>query len=964
MIYLFDKTQTLTGVIDEHTQVLSATLEMKINEASTLDFSLPLDDELAEKMADVKYVGVPSPNDADKIVFLRLMTINDDVDRVEYMAKELAYQELSSSGYIEDRRPDESNARTLMNIALEGSGYTLGVVNVSGKVKTNFYYTDRLSAIANVVDLLGGEIYFYVSLTGSKITGRYMDYVAAQGTNTSKTFADGSNLITVERKRDMSSVYTAILPRGKGEQVSSGAGDTPDGYGRRINIADVEWRKSKGNPLDKNKGDKVLVDPDATAEYGNADGTPRLLLKTYDDIEDPNVLINKAYADLMVMNKPAVQYSATVADVGDMQLGDTIVIMHSKRSMSYRTRVFHITYDLIDNTKTVAEFGNDLSKDSITSQINSISSNGATISDQVQWNISNGGHNNTSYGAQEPTNPRKGDVWFKQLPNGNTEAYYFDGTLWVLGATTNQQWKENQAIAQGTQTTFYGTDTPVGAVKGDVWFKNDNNEPDGKAMYTYSGSVWVKFNGAHDANRLTAGEINGKLLQITNVNTANLVGDIDGKLNQIKNVDTSSLIGGLDGTKNPLSNVPADQLTGTINKEVVNTINLNAEQITSGKLNANIVGAIELNAGQITSGKLNSNIVNAMELNAKQITSGELNSNVVNAIRLNASQVTTGELNANIVSAMRFTAGQIVSGQIDASIINVFNLNADNIKTGTIDASKINVMNLSASSIVTGNLSANFLKGGQIDASQINVINMNASNLITGTLDAVKVKIVGKDANINMANGGVAFNPTTGDAWTTTVNRYGMDIKIKDQSRTTMGNNTITMYDNAAGYYRLGGLRTLKSNGSGENVHTAGVYLSLDEWQTTKNGDQYWNYGGPDFFGGSEIGFTHSTGVDNNGNILYSALMKWSNSLAAGRQAGVSKGFNFFDDINFQGHQFLVNGAANKMKFTWVSWSDWGNYHNIALTNESSTAGIAVNNDNLVLFGVNKRADAMTGWKA
>ena len=46
MIYLFDKTQTLTGVIDENTEVLSATLEMKINEASTLDFSIPLDGDL------------------------------------------------------------------------------------------------------------------------------------------------------------------------------------------------------------------------------------------------------------------------------------------------------------------------------------------------------------------------------------------------------------------------------------------------------------------------------------------------------------------------------------------------------------------------------------------------------------------------------------------------------------------------------------------------------------------------------------------------------------------------------------------------------------------------------------------------------------------------------------------------------------------------------------------------------
>lgn len=562
MIYLFDKTQNLTGVIDEHTQALSATLEMKINEASTLDFALPLDDELSEKMANVKYVGVPSPNSADKIVFLRLMTINDETDRVEYMAKELAYQELSSSGYIEDKRPAESDAQTLMNIALDGSGYKLGVVNVPGKVKTNFYYTDQLSAISNVVDLLGGEIYFYVSLTGSKITGRYMDYVTKQGTNTSKTFADGSNLITVERKRDMSSVYTAILPRGKGEQVSNGENDTPDGYGRRINISGVTWSKSNGNPLDKKAGDKILVDPDATAEYGNADGTPRLLLKTYDDIEDANILINKAYMDLMTVNRPAVQYSATVANVGDMQLGDTIVIMHSKRSMSYRTRVFHITYDLIDNTKTVAEFGNDLSKDSITNQINSISSNGATISDQVQWNISNGGHNNTSYGEQEPANPRKGDVWFKQLPNGNTEEYYFDGTVWVLGAKTDQQWQENQAIAQGTHTTFYGTANPVGAVKGDVWFKTDNNVPDGKSMYTYDGTNWIKFEGSADASRLQIGTIDASKINVMNVSA--------------NNITTGHLSANfLEG--------------GQIDASQINVINMNASNLNSGTINTQLI---------------------------------------------------------------------------------------------------------------------------------------------------------------------------------------------------------------------------------------------------------------------------------------------------------------------------------------------------------------------------------------
>ena len=929
MIYLFDKTQTLTGVIDEHTQVLNATLEMKINEASTLDFSLPLDNDLAENMANVRYVGVPNPNNADKIIFLRLMTINDETDHVEYMAKELAYQELSSSGYIEDKRPAESDAQTLMNIALDGSSYKLGVVNVPGKVKTNFYYTDYLSAISNVVDLLGGEIYFYVSLTGSKITGRYMDYVAEQGTNTSKIFADGSNLITVERKRDMSSVYTAILPRGKGEQVSEGGGDTPDGYGRRVNISSVTWSKSNGNPLDKKSGDKVLVDTDATAEYGNADGTPRLLLKTYDDIEDANVLINKAYMDLMNMNKPAVQYSATVANVGDMQLGDTIVIMHSKRSMSYRTRVFHITYDLIDNTKTVAEFGNDLSKDSITNQINSISSNGTSISDQVQWNISNGGHNNTSYGAQEPANPRRGDVWFKSLPNGNTEEYYFDGTVWVLGSKTDQQWQENQAIAQGTHTTFYGTATPVGAVAGDVWFKNDNNEPDSEAMYTYSGSVWVKFRGAYDANRLTIGEINGKILQITNVNTANLVGDIDGKLNKIKNVDTSSLVGGLDGTKNPLSNVPANQLVGTMNKAVVNTITLNAEQITSGKLNANIVSAIELNAGQITSGQLNSNIVNAIELNAKQITSGELNSNIVNAIRLNASQITTGELNANIVAAMRLNASQIVAGQIDASLINVFNLNADNIKTGTIDASKINVMNVSASNITTGSLSANFLKGGQIDASQINVINMNASNIIAGTLDATRVGIVGEKSRLDMTGNSMSIRSTNmSKPWSATFDKNGIELVTE-----ASGNNV----------ENVGGIKVLYSSGN-ENIN--GIYLALNKNNTP----------GKDF-AGDEVGIAYSTGTKSDGTANYTAAMLY-NATGSG---GKTHGFHFYDQVDIHGNHLemvgstvgvngMSNAISNWLTFSGVSWSSYWQGRSLPTIRVAGGSGIAFGNDNIVLY--------------
>ena len=328
MIYTFDKNQNLIGTYDEKEELTVANLNLKINKAATLDLEFPANKENVNSLKNVVFLAVPYPNNKQKLLFLRVMTRTDKEYAIELMAKEFAYQELAASGYIEDKRFKDANAKTLISGAVQGSGYTVSNVNVSGTAQLNFYYEDYLTAISDVIEALGGEVIFYVTLSGNKISGRYVDYVIAQGTNTSKTFAYGSNLISVERQSDASEVYTAILPRGKGELVSTGEDDAPDGYGRRINIAEILWKKPT-NPLDKPGGSLVLEDPTATAAFGQVNGTARLLLKTYDDIEDKNELINAAYRDLMQYNHPATQFTASVASIGDSALGDTIVIMHS-----------------------------------------------------------------------------------------------------------------------------------------------------------------------------------------------------------------------------------------------------------------------------------------------------------------------------------------------------------------------------------------------------------------------------------------------------------------------------------------------------------------------------------------------------------------------------------------------------------------------------------------------------------
>lgn len=431
MIYIFDKKQAIIKVLtnDDFT---AAHLNFKINTATTFEFSLPASKALP---SGSKYVATPHPLNDSKFIMLRLTERVDNTETIDYSAYELAYQELATDGYIEDKRPHNQSALNLMKIALDGSNWELNNVNVSGTATTNFYYVDRLSAISKVVDLLGGEIVFYIEIQGNAISGRYMDYLARQGADTSKVFASGSNLLTVERQSDTSNIYTAILPRGKGKEIDNGDADTPDGYGRRINIADVEWKKSAGKPLDKPKGSIVLSDQDATAEWGQINGNARLLLQTYDDIDDVNVLINSAYKTLQSVNHPQIQYSATVADVGGLSLGDTVLIMHGDRDLSYKTRVFEVKYDLLSPDQTELSLGDDLSSNSITSQINNLNAVADTTSSQTQWTINQIGRPGTTYGATAPDSQKVGDIWFKYLPDGGTEIHRWNGNIWELLAS-------------------------------------------------------------------------------------------------------------------------------------------------------------------------------------------------------------------------------------------------------------------------------------------------------------------------------------------------------------------------------------------------------------------------------------------------------------------------------------------------------------------------------------------------
>ena len=436
IFYLLNKGQQTVKLLNND-ETIESNLDEAINTASELKFSLPLQKRLD---SNIYYILIPEYHGND---FLMFKIISEDVqkDRVEYSAVESAYDELKSYEYIKDIRPHQMNAAQMLQQVLKNTRWSLGYVEDTGIQSTTFYYITILEAIQKIVDLFKVELTFTIQLdpVTQKITGRRINLYQQQGRRTGKRFEYGSNLLTVTREEDSQNLVTALVGRGKGVQVSGqDTEDTSDdNYGRRLTFADVEWKTSAGAPVNKPKGQEYVEDPKATALYGFSDGHPRIGLVTFDDIEDPNQLINATWSALLEAKRPKVSFKAEVTDVGNLQLGDTIAIIRHDLGIEYFTRVYKVHHNLKDENRNTVEMGDDFSSRSITSAISTAiqtSQDATTVANTAA--IAANGKNRNFYSNTKPLFANEGDNLFLNLGNGETEMWVWHHGQWEFVQST------------------------------------------------------------------------------------------------------------------------------------------------------------------------------------------------------------------------------------------------------------------------------------------------------------------------------------------------------------------------------------------------------------------------------------------------------------------------------------------------------------------------------------------------
>ena len=358
MIYLFDHSEKLITQL-KRTQLLSAVQEEMLNGIVRLDFQIPITE--IDLMKDIEFVAHKDVNEPDKFYYYRIVSSSNEETSMSYTAISTFFDEMKGYGYLREYKFTDVTAELVLDTILSGSRWRTGIVNIPIKqASIHFYDSTRLDAISKLIDTYAVELKYRVILNGNKIVDRLVDMYEKIGYDTHKRFFYGANALSVVKEVNQQDIFTAVIGRGKGEEKFDTDGQSTGGYGRRINFAGISWSKANGKPVNKPLGQEYVEIPELTALYGYSDGTPRYKIIVHDKIETAEELLSACYDDLVGGSRPLVQFKSTIQELGMVYLGDTIGIIRKDLDIYYKTRVFRIKRNLIDDSISEIELGDNL----------------------------------------------------------------------------------------------------------------------------------------------------------------------------------------------------------------------------------------------------------------------------------------------------------------------------------------------------------------------------------------------------------------------------------------------------------------------------------------------------------------------------------------------------------------------------------------------------------------------------
>lgn len=334
-----------------------------INGVDTLEFSIPGDHPKASHVIRGHVAVIERIDGGYRAFKIQTQWQQQDENGVRvrrFYCEDIAIDELNAAPVIERRPTSPTDA---LEKALEFSIWEVGQVDSGFPTgSTSFYHESAMSCLQKIVETWGGEICFRVTHDGTRITGRYVDFLLQRGEDNGRRVVAGKDIRSMEEESDLTGLATALYGYGRGEETDTG------GFGRRISFADVVWEKDAGDPVDKPKGQEWVGDPEALAAWGLRGGTiHRFDFSIFDDEEDPAELLRKTWEELQVRKAPRDTLNVSIYDLEAsegyeheaVRIGDIVTVINDDMSppLEYWARVIEIKRHLNEPEKTELTIG-------------------------------------------------------------------------------------------------------------------------------------------------------------------------------------------------------------------------------------------------------------------------------------------------------------------------------------------------------------------------------------------------------------------------------------------------------------------------------------------------------------------------------------------------------------------------------------------------------------------------------
>ncbi len=470
MIYLFDKEEQLIKVVRKNAiksalQKYALTTDNYVSDRLTVEMKALNDDEFEK----VEYMAIQSMENTHLFHYFYIAQKSTKGEISTFTGVQSGIEELRKTPVF-DKRPKNTPAKPVINELLQGTNWQARYIAETTNHSTNFYYTSVFDALKKICKVWGLEMQFFVEMNSNGLGARYIDFKKKIGEAVGKRVVYGHNALEILKEVERTNIFTALIGRGKGEQVSSAeeSGKGGDGYGRKITFEDVVWSKAKGDPLDKPKGQKYLEIPEMTRVYGikNSDGSmrPKVGFTEFSEEEDPNELIKLTYQTLINSARPQLTLKTSSVYLRGVKIGDTIRVVRHDKKLDYDTRIFEITFNRLNDQSSDIKLGDQIGE-SASSKVQAVADKAVEefINNEFNSFIENlpdfiktaDGFNTNWYSTEDPVKkyPKKvmiNDIWYKPDPEheGHKIMYRWTGEVWEEILRTYNEVSLREAIDQ------------------------------------------------------------------------------------------------------------------------------------------------------------------------------------------------------------------------------------------------------------------------------------------------------------------------------------------------------------------------------------------------------------------------------------------------------------------------------------------------------------------------------------